>query len=261
MCKRLIPFISFFLIATTYAAAEVRTKTIPYQDGDVALQGHLAWDDSVEGKRPGVLVVHEWWGLNDYARRRAEQLAEMGYAAFALDMYGKGKVTEHPKQAGEWAGMIRENSEAWRRRALAGLTILRQVDMVDTDKLAAIGYCFGGATVMQLAYAGSDLDGVVSFHGSLPVMEVEDAEKIKAKILVCHGVADGFIPAERIAAFQAALEEAGADWQMIYYAGARHGFTNPNADKFGIDGLKYDKKADERSWQHMKDFFAEIFGD
>lgn len=126
----------------------------------------------------------------------------------------------------EWAGIIQKNSEAWQKRALAGLNILRQADMVDTNKLAAIGYCFGGATVVQLAYAGADLDGVVSFHSSLPVLEPDDAEKIKAKILVCHGVADGFIPAERIAAFQAALEKADADWQMIYYVGARSDISN-----------------------------------
>ncbi len=251
----------FIAILPTAGQAAVKTETVKYKDGDVELQGHLAWDDSIKGKRPGVLVVHEWWGLNDYAKQRAEQLAEMGYVAFALDMYGKDKVTEHPRQAGEWAGMIRKNVKAWRKRAELGLEILRKNKHVDPNKLAAIGYCFGGATVMQLAYNGNDLKGVVSFHGSLPVAGEDDAKRIKSKILVCHGAQDGFIPEERIQKFRKTLDDADADWQMIYYAGARHSFTNPDADKRGIDGLRYDKDADQRSWQHMQMFFDEIFGE
>jgi dienelactone hydrolase len=249
------------LLISLPAQAKVVTKTIQYSDGDVALEGHMAWDDSIEGRRPGVLVVHEWWGLNDYARQRAERLAELGYVAFALDMYGKGKVTEHPQEAGQWAGVIRQNVDAWQKRALAGLEILKQHDLVDPQRLAAIGYCFGGATVCQMAYSGADLKGVVSFHGSLPAPEPEQASKIKAKLLVCHGAADAFIPTEQIAKFQKALEEADADWQMVYYSGARHSFTNPGADARGIDGLKYDKDADQRSWQHMQSFFNELFVD
>lgn len=244
---------------STQSQAKVVTKTVQYSDGDVALEGHLAWDDSIDGKRPGVLVVHEWWGLNDYARGRAEQLAKMGYVAFALDMYGKGKVTEHPQEAGQWAGMIQKNVDAWQKRALAGLEMLKQHEMVDKRRLAAIGYCFGGATVCQLAYSGAPLRGVVSFHGSLPAPAAGDADQIKAKLLICHGAVDPFIPEERIDEFQDALEKAGADWQMIYYAGAKHGFTNPAADGKGLSGLGYDKKADTRSWQHMKSFFEEIF--
>ena len=247
------------LLAATNVYGEIVTKKVQYADGDVALEGYIAWDAASDAERPGVLVVHEWWGLNDYARGRAEKLAKLGYVAFALDMYGKGKVTEHPQKAGEWAGMIRKNVAAWQKRALAGLEILKQHESVDGTRLAAIGYCFGGATVCQLAYAGADLKGVVSFHGSLPTPDDGQASKINAKLLICHGAADSFVPEAQIAAFQKALEAAGADWQMISYSGARHSFTNPGADDRGIEGLKYDAGADGRSWKHMQMFFDEIF--
>ncbi len=239
--------------------AELKTESVEYRDGDAVLSGHLAWDDDVAGKRPGVLVVHEWWGLNDYARRRAEQLAKLGYVAFALDMYGKGKLTEHPQQAGQWAGEIRSNTQAWERRASAGLEILSKHPGVDKSRLAAIGYCFGGSTVLQLAYSGAPLKGVVSFHGALPAADDKQLEQLRAKILVCHGAADAFIPAEQIEQFREALDKGGADWQLIYYAGARHSFTSPEADERGIDNIKYDRKADARSWAHMQLFFDEIF--
>ncbi len=250
-----------FLLALSFgnALAEVRTETVRYQDGDVELRGHLAWDDAINGKRPGVIVVHEWWGLNDYAKRRAEMLARLGYVAFAVDMYGKDKVTEHGSQASEWMKQITANIDAWQKRALLGLEILRKHRLVDHSRVAAIGYCFGGATVMQMAYAGADLDGVVSFHGSLPVATDEQANNIKASILVAHGNADSFVPAERVARFHAALEKAGADWEMVSYGGARHGFTNRGAGKYGIEGIQYNAKADQRSWQRMQQFFKDIF--
>lgn len=257
--SRIVTGLIVALLVSTQARAEVVTKAVQYNDGDVALEGTLAWDDAFEGKRPGVLVVHEWWGLDDYARGRAEQLARLGYVAFALDMYGKGKITEHPQEAGEWAGIIRKNVAAWQRRALAGLDVLKEHDLVDSQRLAAIGYCFGGATVCQLAYSGAPLKGVVSFHGSLPAPTPEQQPKIAAKLLICHGAADAFVPAPQIAAFQEALEQSGADWQMIYFGNARHSFTNPGADKRGIDGLRYNKLADMRSWRYLQDFFDEIF--
>jgi len=246
-------------LLTGVAWAEVQTKTIEYNDGDTPLRGYLAWDDAVQGPRPGVIVVHEWWGLNDYARTRAEQLAGMGYVAFAVDMYGDDKVTEHGNEAKEWMQQITANMDAWRRRALLGLEVLRQQEKVDPQQVAAIGYCFGGATVMQMAYSGADLAGVVSFHGSLPPAAPEDLGRIKARILVEHGAADGFVPAERIAQFQEALEKADADWRMVINGGAKHSFTNPGADAYGIEGLAYDANADHRSWRDMQDFFAEIF--
>lgn len=255
----LLPLLA--LLLATPALAELRTETIEYRDGETTLRGHLAWDDSLPSPRPGIIVVHEWWGLNDYARSRAEQLAGMGYVAFAVDMYGEDKVTSHGSQAKEWMQQITANADAWRARALLGLEILRNRDEVDAEKLAAIGYCFGGATVMQMAYAGADLDGVVSFHGSLPPAQEADLGRIQARVLVEHGAADGFVPAERIAQFQAALEQAGADWQMNVYGGAKHSFTNPGADSAGIDGLAYSATADRRSWQSMQRFFSELFGD
>jgi dienelactone hydrolase len=239
------------------AGAVVKTEPVQYQDGDRVLNGFVAYDDSLPGKRPGVLVVHEWWGLNDYAKHRAEMLAELGYVAFAADMYGDSKVTEHAPEAKGWMMQITENEEVWQRRALAGLDALKANDRVDPERLAAIGYCFGGATVMQLAYAGADLDGVVSFHGSLPVATPEQQKAIKPSILVAHGSEDAFVPPERVAAFQQALEAAGADWEMVIYAKAKHGFTNPDAGSYGMDNLAYDPKADARSWALMQSFLEE----
>jgi len=247
------------LMAMTTAAAEVRSETISYRDGDVELTGNLYWDDSISGKRPGVLVVHEWWGLNDYARWRAGQLAAMGYVAFAADMYGGNKVTTHPSQAGEWATAIASNQDAWRQRGLAGLQQLSSSPLTDTNRMAAIGYCFGGSTVMQLAYAGADLKGVVSFHGALPLPNGDEAKNIKGRVLVEHGNADAFVPPERVSAFKAAMNDAGVNLTFHGHDGARHAFTNPDAGDFGIDNLKYDAAADESSWRSMQQFFREIF--
>ncbi len=250
------------LLTIPFAArSAIKTETVEYKDGDTALNGFMVYDDALEGKRPGVIVVHEWWGLNDYTKQRAEMLAELGYVAFAIDMYGDEKVTEHAKDAKGWMSQITENVEAWQKRALLGLDILKKHELVDPDYTAAVGYCFGGATVMQMSYAGANLDGVVSFHGSLPPATEEQQKNIKAKVLVAHGEADGFIPAERIIAFKQGLDAAGADWQMVSYGGAHHGFTNPGADAYGIDGVKYDEKADNRSWALMQLFLDEVFAE
>jgi dienelactone hydrolase len=195
----------FFVVGE--ALAEVRTKIIEYKDGEATLKGMLAWDDATSGKRPGVLVVHEWWGLNDYAKYRAKRLAEEGYIAFALDMYGDDKVTKHAEEAGAWAKQVAGNIEGWRARANRGLEVLKEQPQVDASNVAAIGYCFGGSTVMQMAYAGSDVKAVVSFHGSLPPAG-EEVTSIKPRVLVAHGRDDGFIPAERVIAFQDALDRA-----------------------------------------------------
>jgi dienelactone hydrolase len=244
---------------TAPARAEVQTKSVEYTDGDVPLRGYFAWDDVYDGRRPGVIVVHEWWGLNDYAKRRARMLARLGYVAFAVDMYGKGRVTRHGQEAGAWMKQINSNIEHWQRRALLGLDILRQHEFVDPTRIGAIGYCFGGATVMEMAYSGAELDGVVSFHGSLPAATAEQADRIKAAILVEHGARDAFVSAEQIERFLAPLDRVGVDWQMVYHSGARHGFTNPDADAYGIDNVRYHKKADERSWGQMQLFFQELF--
>jgi dienelactone hydrolase len=186
-------------------------------------------------------------------------LAELGYVAFALDMYGEDKVTDHPDQAGEWMNAITANAEAWRQRAMAGLEQLKGHELTDSAHTAAIGYCFGGSTVMQMAYAGADVDGVASFHGSLPLPGEGEGDEIDPAVFVAHGNSDGFIPAERVQEFKAMLEQSGADWQMHVYGGARHAFTNPDAGRYGIDNIQYDAKADARSWRALQGFFAEIF--
>ncbi len=247
------------VLTVSGALAAVQSKPVSYQDGETQLTGHIYWDDSIEGKRPGVLVVHEWWGLNDYAKGRAAMLAEMGYVAFALDMYGSDKVTTHPAQAKEWSSATTANLDAWRTRAMKGLEQLGENSLTDANRIAAVGYCFGGATVMQLAYAGADLKGVVSFHGSLPLPNGNEATMIKGQVLIEHGNDDAFIPAERVEAFKAALSEAGVMMTFHGHDGARHAFTNPDAGSFGIENLKYDQAADEASWKSMQMMFGEIF--
>jgi dienelactone hydrolase len=241
--------------------AEVQTEAVEYMSGDVPLTGHLYWDDSIEGKRPGVLVIHEWWGLNDYAKQRARMLAELGYVAFAADMYGNDQVTDKPDQAREWMLEVTADEEEWVQRAALGLGKLKASEHVDPSKTAAIGYCFGGGTVMKMAYAGADVLGVVSFHGSLPAAPEEVKGQIGPEILVLHGQADSFVAPEVVTNFQNKLEEAGANWEMDIYGGARHGFTNPNVGDYGIENLAYDAQADARSWARMQAFFDELFTD
>lgn len=243
------------------ARAELHTETVNYQHGDARLQGYLVWDDAVSGKRPGVLVVHEWWGLNDYAIGRAEKLAKAGYVAFAADMYGKDQVTRHPSQAKTWMQTITRDVADWRRRAEIGLEQLKKQPLVDPTRVAAVGYCFGGATVMQLAYSGADLAAVVSLHGSLPAAAEADRGNIKASILAFHGDADQFVPQAKVDAFEAALRDAGADWQLTVFGGVRHAFTNPDAGAYGIDNLKYDATADALSWAAMLAYFEQVLKD
>jgi dienelactone hydrolase len=240
--------------------AAVKTRTISYTAGSVEAKGYLAWDDSISGPRPGVLVVHEWWGLNDYARNRADELARLGYVAFACDMYGEGKVTEHPSEAGEFASKVRANEPEWRNRAIAALNVLTKQPECDPSRVAAMGYCFGGSTALQLAYSGADIKAVVTFHAALPTPTPEQAKAVKATIVVCHGANDTFIPQDAIDRFCKGLDAANVDWEFISYGGAVHSFTVPGADKLGNPGLKYNKAADERSWARMRALFEEKFG-
>jgi dienelactone hydrolase len=252
--------ILMFLVAGYASAhAELRTESVEYKDGDVLLKGYLAYDDAIKGKRPGVIVVHEWWGLNRHIENRAEELAKLGYAAFAIDMYGKGENTNDPKKAAEFSGTFTKDREKMRERANAGLEILRKNDLTDPKRIAAMGYCFGGTTVLELARSGASLNGVVSFHGGLDTPNPGDAKNIKGSVLVLHGADDPFQPREKVEAFQDEMEKAGVDWQMNIYGGAEHAFTNPEADSFGIKGVAYNEKADKRSWDAMKIFFREIF--
>ena len=251
--------ISIVFFCSSIAEAKVQVKPIPYNHGEVSFEGVIAWDDGVKGKRPGILVFHEWWGLNDYARSRAEQLAGLGYVALAVDMYGKKKVTTHPEEASQWMQQTTANVPAWQARARKGLELLQKDPRVDPTRLAAIGYCFGGATVMQLVYSGAPVKGVVSFHGSLPLPPSSKTISSQAKILIAHGEEDPFLTPEHITDFKKSLEEAKLDWQMVVYGGAQHSFTNPSANQYGVKGLQYQDRADRRSWKHMQGFFEEIF--
>jgi len=250
-------FLSVFIAVQVHA--EIKKEAIEYKHGDVVLEGYLAYDDAVQGKRPGVLVVHEWRGLNDYGKRRAEQLAELGYIAFALDMYGKGVYAKDHEEAGKLSGIYRSDRQLMRDRARAGLEILKNHSLTDQRRMAAIGYCFGGTTVLELARGGEELLGVVSFHGSLNTPTPEDAKNIKGKVLVLHGANDKFISQEDITAFQEEMRKADVDWQMVFYGGAVHSFTVPEAGNDPSKGMAYNEKADKRSWEEMKQFFNEIF--
>lgn len=244
--------------------ARIITKPVAYEHAGVKLEGHLAYDDtkvSGDKKGPGVLVLPEWWGLTDYPKSRAEQLARLGYVAFAADMYGAGVTTADPKKAGELAGQF-YGKPLMAERAAAGLAQLLATGLVEADHMAAIGYCFGGSTAQVLAYSGAPLAGIVSFHGSLILASAEAAVKNHAKILICHGAVDPFISAEEIAAFMKGMNDGKFDYQFISYAGAVHAFSNPGADKIAqATGLPiaYNEAADKRSWGHMKGFFQEIF--
>ena len=212
------------------------------------------------GKRPGVLVVHEWTGLGPYVQKRVQQLARMGYVALGADIYGKGVRPGNPKDAAAIAGKYKGDRQLMRDRVLAGLAELRRQPRVDAGRIAAIGYCFGGTTVLELARSGADVRGVVSFHGGLDTPLPAKAGQMKAKVLALHGADDPFVPPAQVAAFQDEMRAAGADWQMVYYSGAVHSFTNPEAGNDPKKGAAYNERADRRSWEAMKLFFAEIFG-
>jgi dienelactone hydrolase len=243
------------LLAAT-ACAEVQTKTIEYQHDGTVFRGYLAWDEAIEGQRPGVLVVHEWWGLNDYARQRARQLAELGYVAFAADMYGEGKTVDHPQEAGQMAAQVRANVQQWRGRATEALSVLKSQPHCDPERLAVIGYCFGGSTALQLAYSGADIDAVATFHAALPAPTPAEAQQIKAQLLINHGADDPFIAQDAIDTFRKTLDQAQARYEFVSYPGARHSFTVPSADAVGSEGMKYDESADKQSWNKMKTLFS-----
>jgi dienelactone hydrolase len=253
--------------ATLTLSAKIVTKPVAYEHAGVKLEGYLAYDDakvSPDKKAPGVLVVPEWWGLTDYAKGRAEQVAKLGYVAFATDMYGAGVTTTEAKKAGELASQF-YGKPLMAERAQAGLDQLLASGLVEAGHVAAIGYCFGGSTVQALAYTGAPLAGIVSFHGGLLPAPADASAKIKAKMLLCHGAVDPFIKPEELAAFTKAMNDGKFDYQFISYAGAVHAFTNPGADKLAAangltGGIGYNAAADKRSWAHMKVFLKEVLG-
>lgn len=251
------------LLIAPPARAAIQSQEVQYRDGETQLNGYIAYDDSFEGKRPGVIVVHEWWGHNDYARRRADMLARLGYVGFALDMYGDGKLADHPDTAGEFSKEVSSRMDTvGKRRFEAALDVLKNFEFTDPDKIAAIGYCFGGGVVLHMARFGEDLKGVVSFHGSLGTTTPAQPGMVKARILVYNGADDPFTTPEQIAAFKKEMDDAGADYQFVNLPGAMHSFTNPEADtfaqRFGMP-LAYNKEADTQSWAGAKAFLNEIF--
>ncbi|MFZ5432836.1 MAG: dienelactone hydrolase family protein [Calditrichota bacterium] len=222
-------------------------------------EGYVVFDDAQVEPRPGVLVCHEWWGLNDYAKSRADQLAQLGYIALACDIYGKGQRATTAEDAQKLATPFYSDRALLRTRVRAGLDELLKHPLTDQQRVAVIGYCFGGMAALELARSGADIKGVVSFHGSLATPNPEDAKSIKAKVLVLHGADDPHVNAEQVAAFEDEMRTAGVDWQLVAYGGAVHAFTNPAAGNDPTTGVAYNAAADRRSWQAMKNFFNEIF--
>ncbi len=241
--------------------ANVVGNEVSYSTKDTEMQGYIAYDENKKGKRPGVIVVHEWWGHNDYTRERADMLAELGYVALAVDMYGDGKQAEHPDDAGKFSGMVMQNIDLAKARFEAALTILKADPHVNPDEIAAIGYCFGGSVVLTMADLGLDLDAVAAFHSGvqLPVMPNEN---LKATVLVCNGAADPFVSPESVVAYKAAMDSINANYKYIAYPDAKHAFTSKEADSLGKKfnlPLAYQKEADEKSWEELKLLLAETF--
>ena len=255
-------FMLLLLLVSPLLHAAVQEKQVDYTSGDTTLKGYLVWNDAIKGKHPGILVVHEFWGLNDYARKRARMLAELGYTALAVDMYGNGKIGEHPREASEFMNDVMSHADIAKARFVAGKTLLEQQPTVDAKKIAAIGYCFGGGTVLMMAREGVDLRGVVSFHGMLHTDMPTHPGQVKARILVENGADDTLVKPEDITAFKQEMDAAGARYQFDNLAGAKHSFTNPDADalakKYDLP-IGYNAAADQKSWQAMQKFFKEIF--
>ncbi len=242
--------------------ADIKTENVSYNASGTKLKGFLAFDSAVKGPRPGVLVVHEWWGLNDYVRRRARMLAELGYTALAVDMYGDGRTADDPDGAGALMTGVLQDMKAGEARLKAAYDTLAGHETTDASRMAAIGYCFGGAMVLHAAKIGMDLKAVTSFHGALGSMHKPAAGQVKARVLVCHGGADELVPEADIESFKAEMDAAGADYRFVSYDGALHGFSNPdatvNGKKYGLP-LRYDETVDKRSWEDMRKLFDTVF--
>ena len=245
----------------TAKAPSLKEENVTYSGNGVTMHGYVVYDANKEGKRPAILVVPEWWGLVDYPKMRARKLAELGYIAMAVDMYGNGKIADNPGDAGKMSGLVYQNLKMTKSRFDAALAKLKTYSQVDTSNIAAIGYCFGGGVVLNVARLGDDLKGVVSFHGGL-IGAPANKNLLKAKILVCHGMADQFVKPEEVEKFRKQMDSIGADYTFKQYPNATHAFTNPasdaNAEKFKMP-VKYNPQADSASWNDMKDFFARIF--
>jgi dienelactone hydrolase len=250
-------------LAVGNVKSELKKETIEYRDGATVLEGYLVYDDARKGIRPGILVIHDWMGLGEEsnARVRCEMLARLGYVAFAADMYGKGVRPKNRDEAAAEAGKFYKDRALFRSRAVLALSYLKSRPEVDSNQLAAIGYCYGGTGVLELARSGATLAGVVTFHGGLAANSPDDAKNIRCKVLVLHGADDPYVPADQVAAFEKEMTEAKVDWQLVKYSGAVHSFSNPAAGNDASTGAAYNQAADNRSWIAMKNFFEEILGE
>ena len=257
MKKIILSLIALGLIVSARAA--IQTQIVEYKQGDTTLEGVIVFDDAVKIKRPGVLIVHQWMGLSAYEKKRAEMLAQLGYVAFCADIYGKGVRPKDTSEAGPTAGKFKGDRALLRARVNAGLDTFKKSELVDTKRIAAIGYCFGGTATIELARSGAELSGIVSFHGGLDSPTPADGKNIKTKVLACHGADDPFVPAKDLAAFESEMRDNKVDWQLIAYGGAVHSFTQPMAGNDNSKGAAYNERADKRSWEDMKQFFGELF--
>ncbi len=260
--RRLLSSILTVCIGLASTQAAIKGEAVEYKAGDTVHKGYLVYDDAITGKRPGVLVIHEWWGHDQHARNSARKLAEAGYVALALDMYGGGKQAHHPEDAGKFSGEVRQNLPLMKSRFEAGMNLLKNQARVDSTRLAAIGYCFGGSVVLEMARVGENLRGVASFHGGLATEHPAQPGKVKARVLVMNGADDPFVPAEQIAAFKKEMEVAKVNYKFVSYPGAKHSFTNPEADANGAKfklPMAYDAKADLASWSELQLFLQHVF--
>jgi dienelactone hydrolase len=237
----------------------MKTETIEYRSGATSMRGELVYDETKTGRRPGVLICHDIMGLGPDPRRRAKMLAELGYVAFAADMYGNGKIPKDFPEGMGWLMALLNDRAELRRRVEAACAALAARPEVAAGKIAAIGYCFGGTTVLELARSGAAVKGVVSFHGGLNTPQPADAKNIKGQVLVCHGADDPLVPPAEVEAFIKEMKEGGVDWELIHYGNTVHAFTNPANDGKTNPAAKYNRKADEHSWESMKNLFADIF--
>ena len=252
-------FLSLACAATLGANAAIHTEIVEYHQADTVLEGWLAYDDSLPGRRPGILLAHQWKGLTDYEKKRAEMLAKLGYVVFCSDVYGKGVRADNPTDAAALAGKYKENRQLLRARIRAGLDTLRSHPKVSPERIAAIGYCFGGTTVLELGRSGAALAGIVTFHGGLSSLNQAEGANIRARVLVLHGADDPFVTAPEVMAFEEEMRLGHVDWQLVSYGGAVHSFTDWDAGSDNSRGAAYNEKADRRSWEAMRTFFAEIF--
>ncbi|OOG28736.1 dienelactone hydrolase [Thioalkalivibrio denitrificans] len=263
MFRLLALMIMALSLGTAHAGANVVSEEVTYTDNGFEMRGYLAYDAAVDGPRPGVLVIHEWWGHNEHARAQARRLAALGYTALAVDMYGEGRLADHPDDARAFATLVRSNMQLMTKRFDAARKFLEAHERTDAGQTAAIGYCFGGSVVLEMARAGEDLAAVASFHGALATQNPAQEGQVNARVLVLHGNEDPMVPAEQVENFKQEMEAAGVDYHFVGYDGATHSFTNPQADEkarqFGMP-VGYHAEADQASWEELERFLAETFG-